>query len=279
MTRVNHKKVKQLIQQKRGRITDQEFFTSRLLACHFEDMAAAQTKRYGASRRVRVRLLWQPGNPELAYTDNLYITINAGNPAITEFPTREERYQMVLGLFAHELGHCLYTDFLAQQSYRNALSACRWYPGKPVLTRVLDVKNEGEFWEYAQEDPQNLALLGRVAHEVCNVLEDAAMENRVLEQFPGTLGQALDFVRAWQWREVPTVTQLKERETQGTPMFYCLLQLLIFNGMLWRRLTSPFQEHIRRSCFYCWCGNSHRGKSRTCFTVLWSKSMFGNRGR
>ena len=230
MTRVNHKKVKQLIQQKQGRITDQEFFTSRLLARHFEDMAAAQTKRYGASRRVRVRLLWQPGNGDLAYTDNLYITINAGNPAITEFPTREERYQMVLGLFAHELGHCLYTDFLAQQSYRNALSACRWYPGKPALTRVLDVKNEREFWEYAKEDPQNLVLLGRVAHEVCNVLEDAAMENRVLEQFPGTLGQALDFVRAWQWREMPTVTQLKEREAQGTPMFYCLLQLFLSYG-------------------------------------------------
>lgn len=230
MTRVNHKKVKQLIQQKRGKITDQEFFTSRLLARHFEDMAAAQTKRYGASRRVRVRLLWQPGNGDLAYTDNLHITINAGNPAVTEFPTREERYQMVCGLFAHELGHCLYTDFLAQQSYRNALSACRWYPGKPALTRVLDVKNEREFWEYAKEDPQNLVLLGRVAHEISNVLEDAAMENRVLEQFPGTLGQALDFVRAWQWREMPTVTQLKEREAQGTPMFYCLLQLFLSYG-------------------------------------------------
>ena len=230
MARVNHKKVKQLIQQKRGKITDQEFFTSRLLARHFEDMAAAQTKRYGASRRVRVRLLWQPGNSDLAYTDNLYITINAGNPAITEFPTREERYQMVLGLFAHELGHCLYTDFLAQQSYRNALSICRWYPGKPALARVLDVKNEREFWECAKEDPQNLVLLGRVAHEVCNVLEDAAMENRVLEQFPGTLGQALDFVRAWQWREMPTVTHLKEREAQGLPVFYSLLQLFLSYG-------------------------------------------------
>lgn len=230
MARVNHKKVKQLIQQKRGRITDQEFFTSRLLALHLEDMAAAQTKRYGASRRVRVRLLWQPESSDLAYTDNLHITINAGNPAITEFPTREERYQMVLGLFAHELGHCLYTDFLTQQTYRNNLSACRWYPEKPKLTRVQDVKNEGEFWEYAQEDPQNLALLGRVAHELCNVLEDAAMENRVLERFPGTLGQALDFVRAWQWREMPTVTQLKEREAQGTPMFYCLLQLFLSYG-------------------------------------------------
>lgn len=230
MTRVNHKKVKQLIQQKRGKITDQEFFISRLLSRHFEDMAAAQTKRYGASRRVRVHLIWEPGNPELAYTDNLIITINAGNPAVTEFPARGERYRMVLGLFAHELGHCLYTDFLAQQSYRNALSICRWYPGKPALTRVLDVKNEREFWEYAKEDPQNLALLGRVAHELCNVLEDAAMENRVLEQFPGTLGQALDFVRAWQWREMPTVTQLKEREAQGTPMFYCLLQLFLSYG-------------------------------------------------
>lgn len=230
MARVNHKKVKQLIQQKRGRITDQEFFTSRLLALHFEDMSAAQTKRYGASRRVRVRLLWQPDNTDLAYTDNLHITINAGNPAITEFPTREERYQMVLGLFAHELGHCLYTDFLTQQTYRNNLSACRWYPEKPKLARVQDVKNEGEFWEYAQENPQNLALLGRVAHEISNVLEDAAMENRVLERFPGTLGQALDFVRAWQWREMPTVTQLKEREAQGTPVFYSLLQLFLSYG-------------------------------------------------
>lgn len=230
MTRVNHKKVKQLIQQKRGRITDQEFFTSRLLALHFEDVAAAQTKRYGASRRVRVRLLWQPDNTDLAYTDNLHITINAGNPAITEFPTREERYQMVCGLFAHELGHCLYTDFLAQQTYRNNLSACRWYPEKPKLARVQDAKSEGEFWEYAQKNPQNLALLGRVAHEISNVLEDAAMENRVLERFPGTLGQALDFVRAWQWREMPTVTQLKEREAQGTPVFYSLLQLFLSYG-------------------------------------------------
>ena len=230
MARVNHKKVKQLIQQKRGRITDQEFFTSRLLALHLEDMVAAQTKRYGASRRVRVRLLWQPESSDLAYTDNLYITINAGNPAITEFPTRGERYQMVLGLFAHEVGQVLDTDFLAQQSDRNSLPNCRWYSGKPALTRVLDVNNEREFWEYAKEDPQNLVLLGRVAHEVCNVLEDAAMENRVLERFPGTLGQALDFVRAWQWREMPTVTHLKEREAQGLPVFYSLLQLFLSYG-------------------------------------------------
>ena len=60
-----------------------------------------------------------------------------------------------------------------------------------------------------------------------NVLEDAVVENKVLEEFPGTLGQALGFVRAWQWREMPTVTQLTELDALGTPMFYSLLQLFL----------------------------------------------------
>ena len=230
MARVNHKRVKQLIQEKQGKITDQEFFTSRLLAIHLEDLAAAQTRRYGVNRRVRVCLLWQPDRDDLAFTDNLTITLNPGHPAITQFPTRGERYQMVCGLFAHELGHCLYTDFLAQQTYRNSLANGRWYPSPPELYRIRDVKTERELWEYAQKEPENLVLLGRVALGIGNVLEDAVVENKVLEEFPGTLGQALGFVRAWQWREMPTVTQLKELEALGTPMFYSLLQLFLSYG-------------------------------------------------
>ena len=38
MARVNHKKVKQLINEKRSKISDRQFFTSRILALHFEDM-------------------------------------------------------------------------------------------------------------------------------------------------------------------------------------------------------------------------------------------------
>ena len=51
MARVNHKRVKQLLNEKRSRITDRQFFTSRILAGHFEDMAMAQTRRYKRSHR------------------------------------------------------------------------------------------------------------------------------------------------------------------------------------------------------------------------------------
>lgn len=50
MARVNHKKVKQLLSEKRSKITDRQFFTSRILALHFEDMAMAQTRRYKYNR-------------------------------------------------------------------------------------------------------------------------------------------------------------------------------------------------------------------------------------
>ena len=185
MARVNHKKVKQLIQERRGKITDREFFTSRMLALHFEDIAAAQTKRYGSRRPVRVHLTWEPDAPQAACTNNLTIHINAGNPIITQFSTREERYQMVCGIFAHEVG---------------------------------------------------------------NVLEDASIENRILEAFPGTLGQSLDFLRDWQWNDMPTVTQLKEREAQGQPVFFSLLQLFLSYGKFGELKygEEPFtEEHIR----------------------------------
>lgn len=50
MARVSHKKIKQLIAQKQSKITDRQFFTSRILANHFADIAAAQTRRYGYRR-------------------------------------------------------------------------------------------------------------------------------------------------------------------------------------------------------------------------------------
>ena len=60
MANVNHKRVRQLMNEKRSRINDRQFFSSRILAGHFEDMAAAQTKRYRYNRRVRVLLSWSP---------------------------------------------------------------------------------------------------------------------------------------------------------------------------------------------------------------------------
>lgn len=110
MARVNHKLVKQRLNEKRSKITDKQFFSSRMLAGHFEDLAAAQTRRYHYNRRVRVNLYWKPKDAFTAATDNMQIRINTGHPLVTKVKGRENRYQLVCGMFAHELGHVLFTD-------------------------------------------------------------------------------------------------------------------------------------------------------------------------
>lgn len=132
MARVNHKLVKQRLNEKRSKITDRQFFSSRLLAGYFEDLAAAQTRRYHYNRRVRVSLYWKPKDPFFAATDNLTVRINCGYPMVTKIKGREDRFQVVTGVFSHELGHVLFTDFLAQQTHYNGRKRLcrtqRFYP-------------------------------------------------------------------------------------------------------------------------------------------------------
>ena len=227
MSRVNHKRVKQLLNEKRSKITDRQFFTSRILAGHYEDLAAAQTRRYHYNRRIRVNLFWNAKNPSAACTDNNSILINAGHPTVTKVRGRENRYQIVTGMFAHELGHVLFTDFLTFQTYHNNLAAGRWYPMRPTLNSS-DLRRETDFWAYVKADPKNMDMVQTAAHHISNVLEDGYIENRMLNAFPGTLGYGLEELRSLQQKDMASVTQLIEYEESGTcHKFESILQLIL----------------------------------------------------
>lgn len=227
MARVNHKKVRQLLNEKRSRISDRQFFTSRILALHFEDMAIAQTRRYQYRRRIHVSLHWDPKESFPARTDNLLIQINAGHPIVTQSRTRSERYELVCGLFAHELGHCLYTDFLSAQTHENFLRNGKWYPEPPELTDPADPAHEKALWAYALTDNSNAELLCQLAHKISNILEDGYIENRMLSQFPGKLGTCLEVLRERHWNSIPTLTQLIEQEEDNGHIFESILELML----------------------------------------------------
>ena len=46
---------------------------------------------------------------------------------VTKVRGRNSRYTIIMGLFAHELGHLLGTDFLVKQTYLNYLEHGKWY--------------------------------------------------------------------------------------------------------------------------------------------------------
>ena len=228
MARVNHKLVKQRLNEKRSKITDKQFFSSRMLAGHFEDLAAAQTRRYHYNRRVRVNLYWKPKDAFTAATDNMQIRINTGHPLVTKVKGRENRYQLVCGMFAHELGHVLFTDFLSAQTYHNYLDSFKWYPRPPAFRLAADARNEKAFWEYVKEDPKNLQMVHQIAANTANIIEDGYIENRMLNSFPGTLGYGLETLRERHFDEIDTVTELIAKETDdGRHILESILQIML----------------------------------------------------
>lgn len=227
MARVNHKKIKQLIAQKQKTITDRQFFVSRALAAHFEDIAAAQTKRYGYRRRVRVRTVWKPKEQGAAHTDNGLVWINAGHTSVTMNKSRQERYEQVCGLFTHELGHVLHTDFLTSQTYHRFQESGKWYPEPPPLRSSSDRYAETEYLEMLQTDPQRQKALGLISHEILNVLEDGYVEQRMIADYPGILGTNLEIMRKRSFEQLPTVTQMIEREEEGGHIWLTILQCIL----------------------------------------------------
>lgn len=228
MARVNHKKVKALLYERRSKISNRQFFTSRILAGHFEDMAAAQTRRYKYNRRIRVQLVWEPTSGEVAFTNNLTVVINTGNKLFTQKKTRAERYELVCGVFAHELGHCLYTDFLTAQTYDKYLRNGKWFPYEPELVQSADKRRAQELQDFLACDMPSNDMVRYVAHYVANVLEDGYIENRILSQFPGTLGYNLSEMRKTQFSSMPDVTQLIDQEEDGAHhIFESIMQMVL----------------------------------------------------
>ena len=153
---------------------------------------------------------------------------NTGYPLVTKTRGRENRYHLVCGLFAHELGHVLYTDFLQPQTQTNYMERGLWYPEPPTLHTSEDFANEKALWAYLKADPKNPEAVKEVSHHISNVLEDGYIENRMLNDFPGTLGFGLTVLREKMWEEMGTVTDLKQYEGDGScHIFQSILEVML----------------------------------------------------
>mgnify|MGYP002543595923 FL=1 len=235
MARVDHKKIRQLIAQKQKTVTDRQFFSSRAFAAYFADMALAQTRRYGYHRRVKVRTVWEPKNGNTAMTNNELIWLNAGHPSITQHKSRAERYAQLCGLFAHELGHVLYTDFITSQTHLTRRASGFWYPEPPPLRTSREQHAEEELWDYSGDSRKHQSMVRFIMHDIMNILEDGYIEQRMIAEYPGVLGQNLQARRASTFADMPTLSQVIENEPEQGHVWLTIQQALL-SYMKWGEL-------------------------------------------
>lgn len=219
-----HSKVRQLVADNKSKIKDKEFFLSKVLAKHFEDIAYGVAQRIGKPR-IKVELKWDNSEgATIACTDNKRIMLNAGSRFLDN-TDRETRYKLLYGINGHELGHILYTDYtINRKKQENIKNYQKFFPAFPKEARY-DVE-VGEIKSYLT-DPVKASIIAYFVHDLDNILEDGHIENRLMFRYTGNIKKSLKLVRERQFEKFPTVPEAEAKEEKQEDILSSILQHLL----------------------------------------------------
>ncbi len=189
-------------------------------------MAAIHTSRYSYRYHLTVQMDWRSTQKSrLAYTNNQRIYINAGHPIVSKYDKRNERYLFILGLFVHELGHVLYTDFPAWTLFVQSVRKGQWRPGLSSCSSERVQQSVTDIQAFLDKDPLHRHVIAAVLKHLLNILEDAYIELCLLKKFPGVFGFALSYMRNDEFTQSPSLT---EQQESGLSPWTIAVNLLLY---------------------------------------------------
>ena len=204
----NEISTRRLLADARAHVSDEQFFCSPAFTAYLEHMAAIHTSRYSYRYHLTVQMDWLPiPKTHLAYTNNQHIYINAGHPIVSRYTKRNERYLYVLGLFVHELGHVLYTDFPAWALFVQSVLKGQWRPDLSSCSSEPVQQSVTEIQAFLDKGPPYRQVIAAVLKHLLNILEDAYIELCLLKKFPGVFGSALMYMRNDDLTQSHTLTE------------------------------------------------------------------------
>lgn len=222
----NEISTRRLLTDARAHVNDKQFFCSQAFTAYLEHMAAIHTSRYSYRYHLTVQMDWRSTQKSrLAYTNNQHIYINAGHPIVSKYDKRNERYLFILGLFVHELGHVLYTDFPAWTLFVQSVLKGQWRPDLSSCSSERVQQSVAEIQAFLDKGPPYRQVIAAVLKHLLNILEDAYIELCLLKKFPGVFGSALMYMRNDDLTQSHTLT---EQQNAGLSPWTIAVNLLLY---------------------------------------------------
>lgn len=188
--RTSHRNIHKMINDVKSKITDEELFTSNDFKGYLEDIAEVVSKRY--KRPVKLNIFYDENNSFQACTDNRVININAGNKEISILGNRVKKVNAIIGLLGHELGHINFTNFTLLELFKTKLTRGVFYPAKPIPENAEEKIALDEIKELLKiKDEVAIGVITTVLCYLENILEDAYIEARMCNGFPGKLKKCI----------------------------------------------------------------------------------------
>ena len=176
------------IENKKSSISEQELYCSFYYKRYLTNIAETITKRYG--RALNIFLDWNTKpNAVAACTNDKTIYINCANKITASFPTRQLKSDSLVGFLGHEAAHILFTDFLASEKHIAEIKQgnfCPDFPQEQYQQEREEIKKI-----LTTEDKGFVGSFVRIVHMLHNILEDAYVEAKMCEKFPGSIAECI----------------------------------------------------------------------------------------
>lgn len=189
--RTSHRMIRKMILDRKSKITDEEFFSSKAYKAYLTDLVETATRRY--QKPISVVSYYDPDDSTIAYTDFGSVNINVANRLTSGFPSRKLKSLSIVGLASHECGHILFTDNRIWDSCFRRLMAGRFYPSEPKGSEPMHALYAKEILRTMKDDsdPIPKTVILNTYHALSNILEDGFVDARYSYEFPGIPAQGI----------------------------------------------------------------------------------------
>lgn len=189
--RTSHRKIRQMILDRKSKITDEEFFTSKAYKAYLTDLVETATRRY--QKPISVVSCYDPSDPTIAFTDYGSVNINVANRLTSSFPSRRLKSLSIVGLASHECGHILFTDNRIWDSCFRRMLAGKFYPCEPTGTEPMHAIYAKAILQALTDHTDSVpkTVILNTYHALSNILEDSFVDARYSYEFPGIPAQGI----------------------------------------------------------------------------------------
>ena len=179
--------IKRLLSENKKNLPDEKVLMSSTNKRRGQAVINAITNRYGSEKAVYAPTLQDEA---VAYTDGRKIVVNLGHEMVTTEKDIKGKRKIEQGLYSHECGHVLFTDFdvlkktlKSWEEAKKILFACNLFPyfNANIFKEMNDI-----FKDYPQ-------IIESVFMFVSNAFEDAYIEDKLKKLYKGSILTSIDY--------------------------------------------------------------------------------------
>lgn len=179
--------IKRILKENKDKLPAEKILLSAENIRRGQNVINAITGRYGPEKAVYAPTLQDEA---VAYTDGRKIVVNLGHEMVTTEEDIKGKRRIEQGLYSHECGHVLFTDFdvlkKTLESWEEAkkiLFACNLFPyfDKNIFKVMNDI-----FKDYPQ-------IIESIFLFTSNVFEDAYIEDKLKKLYKGSILTSIDY--------------------------------------------------------------------------------------